>query len=408
MVVDAAEIKREGEQKHRASGLLCQPSNQSAVCMIKATSKAAFMELPPLVKSMHIKGLPPRRQSVYADEAEKCLLEFLERWKAISSLKSYVYLSFSAAAILCSEVVSSERLVVVTVCYALAFVLDDFLFDTPNEELAMEYGIHKQVRESPKEMEEFLSHLNYIMFRRKDEELLPLDATPIETMMWELGQDLKRMSTPDWFAAFSKSFMEHHNMCVSSHSDYIANVREDGGGSIYSQDLESYSELRYGNYGGKFMMMVLELAKDSFLPADVRQHPTMKQLSKAAAIHSAFVNDVFSYSKEIKEEQNPRNLLKVIMDSEGLSFPEAAWRAVNVVNSYATIVLELEAELPATWRLESWASNVDRYIDGVKEYMTGCIYWNSLHKRYRRADAVFPELRIIVDARRELQEENQT
>lgn len=156
------------------------------------------------------------------------------------------------------------------------------------------------------------------------------------------------------------------------------------------------------------MMMVLELAKDSFLPADVRQHPTMKQLSKAAAIHSAFVNDVFSYSKEIKEEQNPRNLLKVIMDSEGLSFPEAAWRAVNVVNSYATTVLELEAELPATWRLESWASNVDRYIDGVKEYMTGCIYWNSLHKRYRRADAVFPELRIIVDARRELQEENQT
>lgn len=378
--------------------------------MIKATSTAAVMGLPPLVQSMHIQGLPPRRQSVYADQAEKCLLEFLERWKAISSLRSYVYLSFSAAAILCSEIVSCERLVAVTVCYALAFILDDFLFDTPNEELALEYGIHRKVRESPKEMEEYLSHLNYMMFRRSDEELVPpVDATPMETMMWELGQELKRMSTPDWFAAFSESFMEHHNMCVSSHADHINNVlREDGGGSVYSQDVESYSKLRYGNYGGKFMMMVLELAKDSFLPADVRQHPTMKQLSKAAAIHSAFVNDVFSYSKEITEEENPRNLLKVIMDSEGLPLPEAAWRAVNVVNSYATTVLELEAQLPTTWRSESWASDVDRYLDGVKEYMTGCIYWNSLHKRYRRADAVFPELRIIVDVHRELQEENET
>ena len=95
--------------------------------MIKATSTVAIMELPPLVHSLHIKGLPPRRQSVYYNEAEKCILEFLERWKAISSLQSYVYLAFSAAAILCSEIVSSERLVVVTVCYTLAFILDDFL-----------------------------------------------------------------------------------------------------------------------------------------------------------------------------------------------------------------------------------------------------------------------------------------
>ena len=272
----------------------------------------------------------------------------------------------------------------------------------------MEYGIHKKVRDSPKEMEVFLSHLNYIMFRRKDEEVLPPNATPIETMMWELGRDLKRLSTPDWFAAFSDSFMEHHNMCVSSHADYLNNLQEDGGGSLYDQDLDSYADLRYGNYGGKFMMMMLEMAKDSFLPADVRQHPTMKQLSKAAAIHTAFVNDLFSYSKEIKEEENPRNLLKVIMDSEGLPFPEAAWRAVNVVNSYATTVLELATELPTTWRLEPWASKVDGYLDGVKEYMTGCIYWNSLHKRYRRADAVFPELRIIMDVHRELQEEIDT
>lgn len=406
MIADAAEIHKEGERCPHVSTLLYHPSNKSVVHRIAATSEIAITELPPLVRSMHIHGLPPRRQSDYADEAEKCLLEFLERWKAITSLKSYVYLSFSAAAILCSEVVSSERLVVVTVSYALAFILDDFLFDTPNEELAMEYGIHKKVRESPENMAEYLGHLNYIMFRRGDTETLPPDATPIETMMWELGQDLKRSSTPDWFAAFSESFMEHHNMCVSSHADHLNNMGADGGGSLYSQDLDSYSKLRYGNYGGKFMMMVLEFAKDSFLPADVRQHPTMKRLSKTAAIHSAFVNDVFSYSKEITEEENPRNLIKVIMDSEGLSFPHAAWRAVNVVNSYATTVLELEAELPVTWRSEPWASNVDRYLDGVKEYMTGCIYWNSLHKRYRRANAVFPELRIIVDVHRELQEEN--
>ena len=62
----AAEMNREGEQNHRVSRLLYQPSNQSAVCMIKATSTAATMELPPLVHSLHIKG-PPAPQA-------KCLL----------------------------------------------------------------------------------------------------------------------------------------------------------------------------------------------------------------------------------------------------------------------------------------------------------------------------------------------
>lgn len=65
------------------------------------------------------------------------------------------------------------------------------------------------------------------------------------------------------------------------------------------------------------------------------------------------------------------------MNMEGLSFPQTTQRIVNMVNSYATIVMELGAQLPMIWHLEPWAFDVERYLDGVKEYIIECISWTT-------------------------------
>ena len=187
-------------------------------------------------------------------------------------------------------------------------------------------------------------------------------------------------------------------MCITSHLN-MAGDRFFG-----SEDLDSYTKMRYGNFAGGAILLLVELAKDALLPEEVREDARIRELSAAAGIHAAFVNDIFSYPKEVAQEENPRNLVKILMDCKGIPLPQAAWRAVNLVNSYANVVMDMESQLPEPWDSEPWGSHVRRYVEGVKDIMSGNMYWMSLHKRYRHPDSVFPELRAVTNAHAQLQE----
>jgi formiminotetrahydrofolate cyclodeaminase len=79
--------------------------------------------------------------------------------------------------------------------------------------------------------------------------------------------------------------------------------------------------MRIRNSEGRFVMLLVEFANDVFLSNKVRAHPTLQQLTDAAVAHYAYVNDLFSYPKEVLEEQsNLRNIISLLMGSSaGLS-----------------------------------------------------------------------------------------
>jgi hypothetical protein len=115
--------------------------------------------------------------------------------------------------------------------------------------------------------------------------------------------------------------------------------------------VEDFTRMRVKNVGGRFVMMLVEFAYNVFLPDQFRAHPTLQELSDAAATHVAYVND---------------------------------------------IVAELEKKLSGL-QAEPEAFAVRTYVDGVKSLMAGNFHWHTVDKRYRHPDSVFPELRRITN-----------
>jgi hypothetical protein len=133
----------------------------------------------------------------------------------------------------------------------------------------------------------------------------------------------------------------------------------------------------------------------------VREQATMIKLRDIASIQAGFVNDFFSYPKELVSEENGnfRNLIKVLMESEGILQPQAVSRAVNLVTSYNCLFQEVEStQLPVTWKSEPWASSLQRYVEAVKLLMSGHIFWyiHVSSKRYNDPAFNTRELKLAI------------
>lgn len=136
------------------------------------------------------------------------------------------------------------------------------------------------------------------------------------------------------------------------------------------------------------------MTSNKFLPAQVRNHPTIEQgVTFSSGAHAGFVNDIMSYTKEV-EESNPRNVVIMLMNSENLLLPQAMWRTVDVVNSYSHAVLKAAADASLTWKPEV----VCKYVEDAMHLMTGVMYWHLTDVRYQHPNSIFPELRSDSEA----------
>lgn len=332
-------------------------------------------QLPSLL-TMIIDGFPPIKISKYVDEAENCLPQYIQRYQNAIFLDSYYRTGLSAAAYGHPQVISVDRIIAIAINFGLLFLLDDIFFDTPSEILDNQYGIPHDAHRNPQSIQEYLDHLDAI-FSQQVQPNNP--ASLIETIVWETGQYTLGLTNPEWFNHYVAVVVEHHHASVASHVDIVQ-----GHNSCF-QDVESYAVMRVGNVGGKFIQMMIELANDSYIPSILRADPYFEKLTTATSIHIGFVNDIFSYHKESLLEQNPRNLITVLMECEGKPFVQTMHMAIEVVNSYGSVIMDLEAE--------AWNSTFQNYMQSIKEVIAGNVYYGSIDHRYRQANSIFPELR---------------
>lgn len=61
--------------------------------------------------------------------------------------------------------------------------------------------------------------------------------------------------------------------------------------------------------------------------------------------HIMLVNDIYSYHKESTLEVQPRNLITVLINTEGMSLAQAVRRGIEVVDASARTVFDLETQL---------------------------------------------------------------
>lgn len=342
----------------------------------KSTSKVDD-QLPPLL-SLVIDGLLPLQQSKFTREAERRLHKYVKRYHNVYALESCCFAGLSSASYMHPAVISVDRLVAISISYGMQFLLDDLFFDTPDEFSQDQYGVNLSTCGSPKKIQEYFDHLDAIF----GQQVQPRNPAPlIETMVWELGRDMLELSNLEWFNHYVARTAEHHRGSVASYADILQ------GQKLFFRDVESYAGMRVKNIGANFVQMAIEFANDSYIPSSLRSNPYLKIVMTTTAIHLAFVNDMFSYHKESTIEQNPRNLITVLLECEGKPFVETVYRAIGLVNTYAREVLDLEAK--------AWNSFLQNYMEDIKALITGNIYYSFIDKRYRHLNSTFPELRDI-------------
>lgn len=267
---------------------------------------------------------------------------------------------------------SLERLLVAGAFSQWLFFLDD------------QYDDHPELGRSPLEVRQIMDRYFEVLSTGR----LPPSPTPFARFTVYLRRRLEASCPAGWMQRFLRNVqaylfegslrtVEHWAQdCVPSTHDYLA--------------------LRMHDSAVFPAVDMIEIAAGLSLPREVLDHPSIVELRRLTVRHTAYVNDLFSYQKEVLWSGTPCNLVHVLMHNESVRFEEAVCAIVAMVNGDVQRFLELEHGLP---RFEpAIADELDAYLTGMKDWMRGNVEFSLASRRYRAPDSPFLELGDAVAA----------
>ncbi|WP_163997573.1 family 2 encapsulin nanocompartment cargo protein terpene cyclase [Pyxidicoccus caerfyrddinensis] len=166
-------------------------------------------------------------------------------------------------------------------------------------------------------------------------------------------------------------------------------------------DPVDYVEMRRKTFGSDLTMSLSRLSKGDAVPEDVFNTRTLRGLENSAADYACFVNDIFSYQKEIEFEGELNNCVLVVQ--KFLDVDKDA--AVLVVNDLMTARMKqfehlVAKELPVvirTFGLDAKAQEkLNKYVEQLQQWMAGIPRWHAAVDRYKEfelIDAATPRLK---------------
>lgn len=326
-----------------------------------------------------IERLLPPKESIYKHQAEAAVREFVTRWH-IKPHHFDDYNTFSR--FIYAGATSAERLQVACTIHSMFFFLDDLFFDTDHFD-PRDFAIEVESSNDFKAISHFLSDLMHI-FRTGE---LPDHPSLIQQAFAEMRKNVLQQVTAEWFVIFADGIQDYITAVIQREID----LRR--GDKLILTDMKSFLDIRLRDTGGLHSCQLVELIKDAFLPAELRNDKQIEHLTWLATAMVSLVNDIFSYHKDVVIEKSDFNLIKILMDVQKLSFDEAVHESVKTVNSYAALFVEQRAQLPVWGQQEDWIAK--QYVDGLAEMMSGNVYWHATTNRYRSPDSPFVELRTL-------------
>jgi germacradienol/geosmin synthase len=154
-------------------------------------------------------------------------------------------------------------------------------------------------------------------------------------------------------------------------------------------DPVDYIEMRRKTFGSDLTMSLSRIAQGEEIPAEVFGTRPMRGLEHSAQDYACLTNDIFSYRKETEFEGELNNGVLVVerfLDCE-------AQRAIGIVNDLMTSRMRqfqriVAGELPALsddFKLDAGArERLDRYVEGLQNWMAGVLEWHVSCGRYPR------------------------
>lgn len=233
-----------------------------------------------------------------------------------------------------------------------------FLFDDA-------YGEGRNVHDTRELMETFLSYEIVLRTGR-----LPANSTSFHSALLDLREDcLRQHATNDWVLRFADSMSLYFKGCTLEYAFRRTKM---------VPSIVEYRRLRAWSVGMAPVYDLIELAMGEPLTHEETDLAELASLRDRAALLCAWVNDVYSYSKEKREGDN-MNLVLVLAHEMGLSEPEAFVAAAEVFNMD---LAQFDEELK---QMESTAPpRVLRYAQGLRDWIRGNFSWTGTSMRYGR------------------------
>lgn len=201
---------------------------------------------------------------------------------------------------------------------------------------------------------------------------MPAEPTPFHVSLAELVDECTALATPRWRERFIESMCQYFRGCLLEYP-----LRR-------TQTLPSlleYRRMRAWSIGIPPVLDLIELANGEILPDEIACDRDLMRLRERTAWLCAWVNDVYSYDKERREEQgDPLNLVAVLAHERGLGEAEAYAAAAAVFNE------DLRRFEQRLGRLLVRGSEPLRsYLRGLTDWVHGNATWTGTSRRYGRA-----------------------
>jgi hypothetical protein len=211
---------------------------------------------------------------------------------------------------------------------------------------------------------------------------LPPNPTPFAHFTAYLRRRLAASSPPGWMPRFLRNV---HAYLFDGSLRTVEHWAEDRVPST-----EDYLAMRMHDSAVFPAIDMIEVAAGIRLSPEVLDHPSIVEMRKLTVRHTAYVNDLFSYQKEVLWSGTPCNLVRVLMHNESIGFEAAVGEIVAMVNRDVQRFRELERGLPGFE--PAIADEVDAYLTGMKDWMRGNVEFSLASQRYQAPDSPFLEL----------------
>ncbi|WP_106398630.1 terpene synthase family protein [Actinocorallia populi] len=158
-------------------------------------------------------------------------------------------------------------------------------------------------------------------------------------------------------------------------------------------DPVDYVEMRRLTFGSDLTMFLSRIGYEKQIPEDVFASRTLQSINNAAADCGTFLNDLFSYQKEIEFEGELHNIVLILEHFLGVSKERAVEFTGRLMNLRRRQFEHLIAvELPVLCdRLGLSAearSALDAYLDELRDWMVAILNWHRDTSRYPEAELV--------------------
>ncbi|QBI52219.1 terpene synthase family protein [Streptomonospora litoralis] len=217
------------------------------------------------------------------------------------------------------------------------------------------------------------------LFMPLEDEPVPEPANPIERGLADLWRRTAGPMTADSRRQFraavetmtSSWLWELHNQAQNRVPDPV-----------------DYIEMRRRTFGSDMTISLARLAHNEEVPEGIYRTRTLRELETAAQDYACFLNDLYSYQKEIEFEGEVHNMVLVVENFLGVGRETAR----DVVVDLARARMEQFEHILATgldglldeWDLDDRARAVIvGHAAGLKEWMSGILEWHRACLRYK-------------------------